>query len=76
MVEYLLTQKPDHWSIELRTDQLARNIYLQFEEVPGRFSENYFDLYPGEVKTVAFYPEQKTKRTTAVLSIKHLRETY
>jgi beta-mannosidase len=76
MVEYSLTQKPDHWSIELRTDQLARNIYLQFEEVPGRFSENYFDLYPGEVKTVAFYPEQKTKRTTAVLSIKHLRETY
>lgn len=77
-VKYSLSQKSDHWSIELRTDQQTRNIYLRFEEIPGRFADNnYFDLYPNEMKTVAFYPKQESvELDEVVLSLKHLRDTY
>jgi len=42
------------YTLEISTDNLAKNIFLQtpFE---GHFSDNYFDLLPGQTKTVTYY---------------------
>ena len=47
------------YSISLQTDKLAKNVYIQ-TEAEGFFSDNYFDLLPGEKMTVLF-------KTSAVL---------
>jgi beta-mannosidase len=40
--------------ITLETNILAKGVYLQYKNTDGRFSDNYFDLLPGEQKTVMF----------------------
>lgn len=43
---------------EISTNQFAKNIWLDTAEA-GYFSANYFDLLPGERKTVQFIPRNK-----------------
>ena len=38
--------------IELSSEKLAKNVYLWIENSNSRFSDNYFDLLPGENKTI------------------------
>jgi beta-mannosidase len=45
---------PDGYSITLKSDGLAKNIYLS-ATLRGSFSDNFFDLLPGETRTVKFY---------------------
>jgi beta-mannosidase len=48
----------DTFVLTLKTNTLAKNIYLVYEEIDGHFSDNYFDLLPGETKTVYFKPNK------------------
>jgi beta-mannosidase len=41
----------DGYTLDLSTDILAKNVYLTMEE-EGFFSDNYFDLLPGETKSI------------------------
>lgn len=38
--------------IVIKTQQLAKNVYLQYDDPEVQFSDNYFDLLPGEEKSV------------------------
>ncbi len=49
----------DQWLIAVRSEKLAKNVYLQWEDAEGFFSENYFDLLPGTVKKIRFTPNEK-----------------
>jgi len=40
--------------LRLHADRLIKNLYLQAEGVPGAFSDNFFDLLPGETVQVDF----------------------
>jgi len=40
--------------LRLHADRLIKNLYLQAEGVPGAFSDNFFDLLPGETIQVDF----------------------
>lgn len=40
--------------VTLKTDVLAKNVYLDAGNTPGRFSDNYFDLLPGETRKIVF----------------------
>ncbi len=42
------------YEIRLRAGKLAKNVFLEFDEAEGFFSDNYFDLQPGEEKVIAF----------------------
>ena len=42
--------------IEIKSDKLIKNIYLDFKEQEGFFSDNYFDVLPGETIKVKFTP--------------------
>jgi beta-mannosidase len=42
------------YEIALRTNTLARDVYLSADGVPGFFSDNFFDLVPGTTKRIMF----------------------
>ena len=44
----------DDNSVTISTDVFAKGVYLQFEGVDATFSDNYFDMVPGETKVVQF----------------------
>jgi beta-mannosidase len=53
-ITYTLKEEGNQTIISLTTDVLAKDVYMQFENTRGHFSENYFDLLPGEEKEVFF----------------------
>ncbi len=63
--------------LSLSCKALAKNLFLSFEEADGFFSDNYFDLLPGEQKVVRFTPQKPMEKPLAAkdLSVLHLAET-
>lgn len=49
---------PGGAEIKLFSLTLVKGVMLEFENVKGEFSENYFDLLPGEEKVVKFISEK------------------
>jgi beta-mannosidase len=58
--------------ITLKSDVLAKNVYLSYPNVEGFFSDNYFDIIPGEVKKVTFTPKRKTEEKRQTIQVKSL----
>ena len=42
--------------LELKADKLIKNLYLSLEEGDGFFTDNYFDILPGETSVIYFKP--------------------
>lgn len=47
-IKYNVSGKNGSYDIALECNYLARNVYLDVEEEDGFFSDNYFDLIPGQ----------------------------
>ncbi len=47
------------YEVSLTSKFLAKDVWLSSKSVPGNFSDNHFDLIPGEPKRLFFYPEGK-----------------
>jgi beta-mannosidase len=58
------------FAIGLTSTTLAKNLYLSFDDIDGAFSDNYFDLLPGETKIVEFKPTQTTSAPTLEAGLK------
>jgi beta-mannosidase len=65
----------DGYSITLQTDKLAKNVYIQ-TNVDGFFTDNYFDLLPGENKTVVFKTKQILDTPKEAFKVRHLAQTW
>lgn len=74
-VNIQVTQVTAGYQLTLESANLAKNVYLH-ADVPGRFSDNYFDLLPGERRTVLFKTESILDSPQEAFSAKHLQETY
>ena len=66
----------DGWVIELTSDKLAKNVYLTMQGQEGLFSDNYFDMVPGEMVSVSFRAETGEQRKDGELAILSLVDTY
>ena len=67
---------PDGYRITLESDYLAKNLHLCFPRYEGLFSDNYFDLLPGEQKTVLFKTDAAITETTSDLQLTSLVDSY
>jgi len=47
-------QKGNAITLTLKTDVLAKGVFISFPDVKGSYSDNYFDLLPGSKKTITF----------------------
>ena len=71
-MEHNIVKTEGGYDIELKTDKLAKNVYLQLEDEAGFFSDNYFDMLPGSRATVNLksdIPENKLKQVLTVRTL-------
>ncbi|MGN7820219.1 beta-mannosidase [Chitinophaga sp. 22536] len=68
----------DRILLTIRADRFARNVYLQLNNAtPGeQFDQNYFDLLPGESRTVWLRSTRDIEKIKAALTITSLVDTY
>ncbi len=50
-ITYSVSDFADRYAVTLKAERLAKNVFVS-SDLPGNFSENYFDLLPGEEKTI------------------------
>ncbi len=67
-------KKGGKWIVELKSDQLIRNVYLSFEGYDTHFSDNYFDLLPGETIKVSCSVDKNADLTKNELKIISLND--
>jgi beta-mannosidase len=62
--------------LKLSTPKLVKNLYLSLENGDGFFSDNYFDILPGQTVTITFTPSTKMdlKAFTSNLKLMKLDE--
>ncbi len=77
-IQTILTPKEDHYTLSLKTKQLAKNVFIQFADAEGFFSDNYFDLLPNREKTITFKSKDQSDRVLTIdnLEILTLADTY
>ena len=63
-------------SIQIETEKLARQVFLEARGLDGRFSDNFFDMAPGETREIIFMGEASTEELTEKLKIKSIYDTY
>jgi len=56
-IKISIEKEEDHFLIVLLSDVLAKNVFVDCS-VNGKYSDNYFDLIPGEEKAIEFYPDK------------------
>ena len=54
--EVRIDARPAHCDLTLSSPVLVKNLCLETTDIDGLFSDNYFDLLPGEPKQVRFTP--------------------
>jgi beta-mannosidase len=63
------------YTITLTSEKFARNVYLS-TPVKGDFSDNYFDILPGETIEIGFTTKQKDPKMADLIKVKSLTDAY
>ncbi len=71
-VEYSIEKNDSGFDIELKTDILAKNVYLQIGDEKGFFSDNYFDMLPNEKITITLKTNILEAKLKNVLTVRTL----
>ncbi|MCX6268114.1 MAG: glycoside hydrolase family 2 protein, partial [Bacteroidetes bacterium] len=74
-IETKVLEIEDGYSIRLSCRKLAKNLHLS-TSAKGDFSDNYFDLLPGEPVLVTFTTTERIKRIADLIVVKSLIDTY
>ena len=75
-VEYTMTKTDSGFDIEISTDKLAKNVYLQTQEDAGFFSDNYFDMLPGETRIISLKTELNENELNEMLTVRTLDDAF
>lgn len=64
------------YTVTLWSKKLAKNVFIEIPTLGAQFTDNFFDLLPGEKRKIEITsPALKASERTPI-TIKHLRETY
>ncbi|WP_372947329.1 beta-mannosidase [Mariniphaga sp.] len=75
-VVYTLAKTDSGFDIELKTDKLAKNVYLQIGDEEGFFSDNYFDMLPGEKVTINLKTDISEEKLIELLTVRTLDDAF
>jgi beta-mannosidase len=67
-----ISEKGDLVEISLKATNLAKNVFLHAEGINGQFSDNYFDILPGQEVTVSIPRRDVTSDLKSTLKILNL----
>ncbi len=76
VVQRKVTEIPEGYTIELHADKLAKNVFLSSPFTQGDFSDNYFDMLPGESKRVIFKTNTKNPNFASFMFIGSLYDSF
>jgi beta-mannosidase len=60
----------------VRSEKLARQVFLEAKGLEGSFSDNFFDMAAGETRKILYLGEANAMQLAEKLSIKSIYETY
>ena len=60
----------------LSSSKLAKDVFIQIPVQGARFSDNFFDLLPGENKKITITSPDIKKGEQQNITVKHVRDTY
>jgi beta-mannosidase len=75
-IEHAIVKSDSGFDIEIKTDKLAKNVYLHIEDEEGFFSDNYFDMLPGSRVTVNLKTDISERKLNQVLSVRSLDDAF
>ncbi len=75
-IEYQTKTFDGRCEITLSSQQLAKDVFIQIPIQGAHFSDNFFDLLPGECKRIVITSAEIRKDTTPEISIKQICDTY
>lgn len=77
-IRFEVRPEGDGYRVRLESTAFAKNVHLEAEGVPGRFSDDFFDLAPGWPREVIFKPAGGTDAAAVEkgLRIRNLRDSY
>lgn len=64
-----------NYTVTVTSNALALGVHLDVTELEGFFSDNYFDLLPGETRTVTFTPKTNEKPHSMTLTTRSVRKS-
>lgn len=64
------------FEILLFSDKLAKNVYLQIGDETGFFSDNYFDLLPGQETKILLTTSISHKKLDEILTVRNLTDAF
>ncbi len=66
----------DGYELQLNSDKYAKDVYLSMEDYDGFFEDNYFDLFPGEIKKVKYQTNKQIEGLLKKLKVISLVDSY
>ena len=75
-IETNITSSDGGYSVTLRSQALARNVYISFGDLDVQPSDNYFDLLPGEPVTITVKTATAVDQLKNALKITSLTEAF
>ena len=75
VIEKRIIETPGGYTIRLSCDKLAKNLWLS-TRIEGDFSDNYFDLLPGEPVEIQFTTSKRNSKMADLIVVKSLIDTY
>lgn len=75
-VSYKMKQMDGQCELTVSSPKLVKDLFIQVPEQGARFSDNFFDLLPGESKKILITSPSIKKGEKTAITLKHVRETY
>ena len=72
-IRYKVKQQDGKCEITLSTKQLARDIFIEIPIQGARYTDNFFDLLPGQTKKITITSDQIKKVEPVEFKIRHLK---
>ncbi|MEG1905748.1 MAG: glycoside hydrolase family 2 protein, partial [Bacteroidales bacterium] len=71
-----MKQRDGSIELTLSADRLAKDLFIEIPIQGARFTDNFFDLLPGEKRKVIITSPEIRKNGDYPVTVRHLRETY
>ena len=75
-IETSVSGSEKSYQLTLRSSELARNIYISLGDLDARFSDNYFDLLPGEPVTITIKSASTLDQIKQALKVTSLMDAF
>jgi beta-mannosidase len=75
-IEATVNGSGQNFQVTLRSTELARNVYISLGDLDARFSDNYFDLLPGEPVTITIKSAASLDQIRQALQVTSLMDAF